>query len=48
MDIGYGNHILLKKQWIKDSELFLNKENLLHLPKKNFNMFLTFSKSGNS
>jgi leader peptidase (prepilin peptidase)/N-methyltransferase len=39
----YRLPLILKKQWIKDSELFLNKENLLHLPKKTFNMFLPFS-----
>lgn len=39
----YRLPLILKKQWLKDAELFLNQENLIFLPKKTFNMFLPFS-----
>jgi leader peptidase (prepilin peptidase) / N-methyltransferase len=39
----YRLPLILKRQWIKDSEFFLNQKNLILFPKKDFNIFLPFS-----
>ncbi len=39
----YRLPLILKKQWEKDSQAFLNQENLTHLNEEDFNIFLPFS-----